>query len=165
MIKSHKLIWNKNWKYVNNSFIENTSLLVNIFTWKDKLPINLVYCSSYTKRSYGGGYTILRLSLKYVIWCSLGSISLSTTKCGWSVKINSMQDSEFGDIWVGSDISWWKPWVETKESNLVPSIVVESPYHHGFDEALKSPKMTVKAGWKSWKLSKSFSKFDKKLWN
>ena len=76
-----------------------------------------------------------------------------------------MQDSKFHNIWVGSDISWWKPWVETKESNLVPSTAVESPDHHGFDGALKSPKMTVKAGWKSWTSSKSFSKFGKKLSN
>ena len=52
-------------------------------------------------------------------------------------------------------------WIETKESNLVPSIVVESPDHHDFDQALKLPKMTVKAGWKIWTSSKSFSKFDK----
>ena len=53
-----------------------------------------------------------------------------------------MQDSEFCNIWVGSDISWWNPWVETKESNLVPPIVVESPDHDDFDRALKSPRMT-----------------------
>ena len=125
---------------------------------------------SQTKCSYGGGYTILRLSLQYVIWwwqfsCSVGWTPLSTTKLGWSVKIRSMQDSEFRNIWVGSDISWWNPWVETKESNLVPSIVVESPDHHDFDRALKSPKMTVKDGWKIWTSSKSFSKFDKKSSN
>ena len=72
-----------------------------------------------------------------------------------------MQDSEFHNIWVGSDISWWNPWVETKESNLVPSIVVESPDHHDFDRALKLPKMIVKVGWKIWTSSKGFSKFDK----
>ena len=60
----------------------------------------------------------------------------------------------FNNIWIGSDISWWRPWVETKESNLVPSILVESPDHHDFDRQLKSPEMTVKAGvkagWKAW---------------
>ena len=43
-----------------------------------------------------------------------------------------MQDSEFGNIWVGSEISWWKPWIKTKKSNLVLSIVVESPDQHDF---------------------------------
>ena len=64
--------------------------------------------------------------------CSVGWTPLSTIKLDWSVKIRSMQDSEFCNIWVGSDISWCNPWVETKESNLVPSIVVESPDHHDF---------------------------------
>ena len=45
------------------------------------------------------------------------------------------------------------------------SIVVDSPDHHDFDQALKSPKMTVKAGWKIWASSKSFAKFDKKSSN
>ena len=76
-----------------------------------------------------------------------------------------MQDSELCNIWVGSEISWWKPRVETKESNLVPSTVVESPDYNDFDCALKSPKMTVKAGWKMWTSSKSFSKFHKKSSN
>ena len=49
-----------------------------------------------------------------------------------SVKIRSMQDSEFGNIWVGSEIIWWKPWIKTKKSNLVLSIVVESPDQHDF---------------------------------
>ena len=48
-----------------------------------------------------------------------------------------MQDSEFCSKRVGSDISWWNPWVETKESNLVHSIVFESPEHQDFDRALK----------------------------
>ena len=64
-------------------------------------------------------------------------------------------------------VSWFRNQLietmnRTKESNLVPSIVVESAYHDGFDQALKSPKMTVKAGWKIWTSSKSFSKFEKK---
>ena len=95
----------------------------------------------------------------------VGWTPLSTTKPGWSVKIRSMQDREFHNIWVGSDINWWKPWAKTKESNLVPSIVVESPDHHDFEWALKSTKMTVKTGWKIWTSSKSFSKFDKKSSN
>ena len=147
---------------------------MNIFTRKQKLPIDLVCCSSYSiyigslkfqiKRSFGRGYTILRLSLQYVIWwwqflCRVGWTPLLTSKPGWSVKIRSMQDREFCNIWVGSDISWWKPRVETKGSNLVPSIVVESPDHHGFDQTLKSPKMTLKAVWKICTSPKSF-----KIW-
>ena len=76
-----------------------------------------------------------------------------------------MQDSKFYSIWVGSDISRWKPWVEIKISNLVPSIVVESTDLRDFERALKLPKMTVKGGWKIWILLKSFSKFDKKNLN
>ena len=68
-------------------------------------------------------------------------------------------------ICIGSEISWWKLWGETKESNLVTSIVVEWPDHHDFDQALKSPKITVKAAWKIWTSSESFSKFGKKLSN
>ena len=91
----------------------------------------------------------------------MGWTPLSTTKPGWSVKIRSMQASKFCSIWVGSDISWWKPRVETKESYLVPSIVVESPDHHGFDQTFKSPKMTLKAGLKICTSPQSFLKFDK----
>ena len=117
------------------------------------------------EHSYGQWCTVLRLSLQYVIWWwqfsnSIGWTPLLTIKHGWSVKIRSIQDSKFCNIWAGSDTSWWKPWVETKESNLVPSIVVESPDHHDLEQALKSPRMTVKAGWKIWTSSKSFSKFD-----
>ena len=67
-----------------------------------------------------------------------------------------MQDSGFGNIRVGSEISWWKSWIETKESNLVPSIVVESPDNPDFVRALKSPKMSVKAGCKILTSSRSF---------
>ena len=30
----------------------------------------------------------------------------STGKLGWLVKMRSIQDNEFGNRWVGSDISW-----------------------------------------------------------
>ena len=163
------------------------TVLLKIFTcWWTFLPENINFQSTWliavvivftlallksqTKRLYGGGYKISRLSLQYVIWwwqfsCSVGWTPLSTTKHGWSVKIKSMLDSEFRNIWVFSDISWWKSWVESKESNLVPSIVFESSDHCDLDRALKSPKMTVKAGWKIWTSSKSFPKFDKKQSN
>ena len=105
VIGSHRLIWNKIWKYANNGFIENIYFLVNIITRKNKLPINLVCCSSYSiyissfkisnyKPSYGGGYTVLRLTLQYVIWWwqfswRVAWTLLSTTKLGWSAKIRS----------------------------------------------------------------------------
>ena len=37
-----------------------------------------------------------------------------------------------------------------EESNPVPWTVVELPDHHDSDQALKSAKMTAKAGWKIW---------------
>ena len=61
------------------------------------------------------------------ISCRVGWISLSTSKLGWSTNIRSMESSEFDNIWAGSEISCWKPWIETNESNIIPSIVVESP--------------------------------------
>ena len=76
-----------------------------------------------------------------------------------------MQDNEFHNIWVGSNISWWKPWVQTKDFNLVTSIMGESPDHHDFERALKSTKEIVKAGWKIWTLSNNFLKYDNKSSN
>ena len=124
---------------------------------------------SQTKRPYGGGYTILRLSLQYILWWWKFSwrvrwIPLSTTKIRLSVKIRSMQDNARQRI--SQYMSWFRyQLMETMSRNLVPSILVESPDHHDFERALKSPKMTIKTGWKTWTSSKSFSKFDKKSSN
>ena len=50
-----------------------------------------------------------------------GWMPLLTTNLGWSIKIRSIQEDEAGNIWVRSDINWWKPYIEIKELIWVPS--------------------------------------------
>ena len=78
IIKSNKLVWNKIWKYVNNSFIENIYLLVNIFIRKHKLLINLVYCSSYN--IYINSFKIPNEAL---IWRRVFNLKIKFAICWW----------------------------------------------------------------------------------
>ena len=62
---------------------------------------------------------------------------------GWSVKIKSIQDDDWGNIWVGSEVIYLKPCVVVRESIYVPFIVVMSCGHHAGGLELRSPKTTV----------------------
>ena len=66
-----------------------------------------------------------------------------TTKFGWSVKIKSIQELEWGSRCVGSDISWWKLCKDVSASKCVSSIFVLSLFHQDKDLALKSPRIMV----------------------
>ena len=57
-----------------------------------------------------------------------------------------MQDNEFGNKWVGSDISCCSPCSVVNESMSVTSGDVMSTDHHDLDLALKSPNIIVKDG-------------------
>ena len=70
-------------------------------------------------------------------------LPLSATRSGWSVKIRSIHEDEFGKRWLGCDICWSKPYVEVKNSIWIPSLVVISWVHHVLNFTLKSPN-TVK---------------------
>ena len=72
-----------------------------------------------------------------------------------------MQDNEFGNRWVGSDISWSNPCIVVNESMSVPSDDVMSSGHHDLDLALKSPNIIVKDGLSPLTKLSIFSKFDK----
>ena len=72
-----------------------------------------------------------------------------------------MQDKEFGNRWVGSDISWCNPYIVVSESMSVPSGDVMSSGHHDLDLALKSPIIIVKDGLSPLTKLSKFSKFDK----
>ena len=125
---------------------------------------------SQTKCSYGGRYSVLRLSLQYVIWwwqfkCNEGWTPLSTIKFGWSVNIKSIQEEVCGSRWVGCDISWWNPYTLVRDSSCVPSIVVLSLVHQTEDLALKSPKIMVNKELQKVVSLKTFSNFDKKFSN
>ena len=50
-----------------------------------------------------------------------------------------MQDKEFCNRWVGSDISWCNPCIVFNESMSVPSGDVMWSGHHDLDFALKLP--------------------------
>ena len=58
---------------------------------------------------------------------------MTTGKLGWSVKMRSMQDDEFGNRSVGSDISWCNPCIVVNESMSVPSGNIMSSGHHDLD--------------------------------
>ena len=94
--------------------------------------------SSQTSLSYGGVYSTLRIYLEKVIWSwqlgyKEGWTPLSATKFGWSVKIRSMQDDEFGRRCVGSDINWCNPHDFVSDSSWAPSWDVISSHHHDLD--------------------------------
>ena len=66
-----------------------------------------------------------------------------TTKFGWSVKIKSVQELDWGSRCAGSDISWWKLYKEIWVSTYVPSAVILCFFHQDDDLALKSPRIWV----------------------
>ena len=110
--------------------------------------------------------TMLRLSLKYVIWwLHLGfrdeCVQLSTTKFDWSVKNKSMQEVEVGRRWVGSVMSWWKSCEDVRASRRAPSTVVLSFFHQKADVALMSPGIIGKRELDDAVVFKMSSKFDK----
>ena len=57
-----------------------------------------------------------------------------------------MQDNEFDNKWIGSDISCCNPCTVVNESMSVPSGDIMSSGHHDLDLALKSPNIIVKEG-------------------
>ena len=82
------------------------------------------------------------------------------SKLGWSVKMRSMQDDEFSNRWVGSDISWCNPCIVVNELMSVPSGDVMSSGHHVVDLALKLPIIIVKDGLSSLTKLSKFSSID-----
>ena len=93
----------------------------------------------------------IRLNMKCITWWwhftwREGWTPLSTAKFGWSVKIRSIHDDEWGSKWVGSEISCYKPCIVVRDSICVPSWDVTSSGHHDLDLALKSPSIIVKEG-------------------
>ena len=76
-----------------------------------------------------------------------------------------MKDNEFGNRWVGCDISCCNPCTVVIESMSIPSGDVMSCGHHDLDHALKSPNIRVKDGWNCLTKLRSFSRFDKYLSN
>ena len=139
VIKCKKFIWSK----VENIFI-SISLKIDICLWTLLLLNITSQLTDQAKRWYGGGYSILRLSLQYVIWrwqfeCNEGWTPPSTIKFGWSVNIKSIQEEVCGSRWVGCDIIWWNPYTLKRDSSCVPLIVVLSLVHQTEDLALKSP--------------------------
>ena len=64
------------------SFIENIYLLVNIFTKKQKLPVNLVYCSSYS--IYIG---FVKIPNQVIIWRRVYNLKIKFAICYLMVTI------------------------------------------------------------------------------
>ena len=73
-----------------------------------------------------------------------------------------MQDDDWGNKWVGSEITCLKPRVVVKESICVPYKVVMSSDHHAGDLALRSPRTTVNWDFEQSTLLSKSSKPDKK---
>ena len=88
-----------------------------------------------------------------------------TTTFGWSVKIKSIQELDWGSRCVGSDTSWWKLCKDVRASKCIPSAVVLSFFHQDNDLALKSPKIIVNKELDEAVLLKSLSKSDRKFSN
>ena len=66
-----------------------------------------------------------------------------TTKLGWLVKIKSIQQLEWDNICLGSDISWLKLCKDVRVSKCVPSAVVLPSFHQDEYLALKSTRIIV----------------------
>ena len=88
-------------------------------------------------------------------------VLLSTTKFDWSVKFKSTQEVEVGRRWVGSDMSWWKPYKDVRASGRAPCTVVLSFFHQKEDLALKSLRIIVKRELDDAVVFKMSLKFDK----
>ena len=88
-----------------------------------------------------------------------------TTKFGWSVKIKSIKELEWGSRCVASDVIWWKFFKYVSASKFVPSAVVLSSFHQDGDLALKSFRVMVNKELFEVVLLRSSSKSDKKFWN
>ena len=56
-------------------------------------------------------------------------IPQSVTKCGWSVKIRSIQDEDWEKICVGADITWWSTNILVRESIWLTSDNMFSCHH------------------------------------
>ena len=85
-----------------------------------------------------------------------------TTLFGWSVKIKSVQEQEWGSRCVGSDIRWWKLCKDLNTYNCVPSIALPS-FHQDEDVASKSPRIMINKEFVEAVLHKSSSKSDSKF--
>ena len=72
-----------------------------------------------------------------------------------------MQDKEFGNRWVGSDISWWNPYIVVSESMSALSDEVMWSGHHDLDLTLKSPIIIIKDVLSPLTKLSKFSKFYK----
>ena len=84
---------------------------------------------------------------------------------GWSVKIKSVQELEWGSRCVGSDIIWWKLCKDVSGSKCVPYVVVLSSFHQDEDLALKSPRIMVNKELVEAVLLWSWSKSDRNFSN
>ena len=106
----------------------------------------------------------MRFNLQSVIWWRWleGWVSHSVTWLGWSVKIKSIQHSDWGSIWLWSGINCIKPCVVVRESICVTYKLAMSLDYHSVDLALKSPKIIVNWDFKQSMLLRKFSKPDKK---
>ena len=88
-----------------------------------------------------------------------------TTKFGWSMKIRSIQELDWGSRCVGSDISWWKLCKDVNAFKCVPSAVVLSFFHQDNDLTLSSPRIIVNKELDEAVFLRTSSKSDKKFSN
>ena len=128
------------------------------------------FLQSQTNHSYGGGYSILRLSLQCVIWWwhlefKETCLPQLTAKFGWSAKSKSIQELDWGSRCVGSDISWWKLYKEVRVSTCAPSAVVLSFFQQDDDLVLKSPRILENKELDEADLLESSSESDRKFSN
>ena len=84
-----------------------------------------------------------------------------TTKFGWSMKIKSIQELEWGSTCMGSDITWWKLSKDVNSSKCVTSVVVLYSFHQDEDLALKSPRIMINKELVEAILLKSSSELDR----
>ena len=97
--------------------------------------------------------------------CNEAGMPQSVTKCGWSIKIRSIQGEDWERICVGPDITWWRPNMCVRESVWFLSIDNMFTCHHEYDLALKSSRIIVKCGLRFWKFWNNVSKLVKNVWN
>ena len=91
-----------------------------------------------------GGKKVVKLTfVKFNWWWQLENSERRTpesvTKLVSVVIIKSIQDAEWGRMWVGPSMTWFELYCAASSVSSVPCRLVESPFHHSDFQALKSP--------------------------
>ena len=140
-------------KYIQNSFVKNKHLFINLSIYESSVPIKHINCL-YNKISICilvVPKIISKLNFaKMILWWELGYKDGwspdSVIKFGCEMDIRSIHEKEDSNICAGSLITWCKANCEEIFSIVLPSIAVMSFLYQLLYFALKPPRSTTKKG-------------------